>query len=250
VITFMRSRRSALRGSTSFIGALALLLAVAALTGDGAAAAARSISFHTDDGITLAGLWYEPASRGPAVILIHMLHRSRKDWEPLASRLSGEGYGVLAFDLRGHGESGGSIPGDGQYGVLLQDVTAARRFVASRGDAVPSRVALIGASLGGTLALLDAAAHPGAAAVALLSPSIDYRGLRIDAAMRKYAGPLFLVAGDDDPYAMRSSREIVKAAAARRETLVLPHAGHGTAMLSRNPDVIRALVDWLRKTLI
>jgi pimeloyl-ACP methyl ester carboxylesterase len=241
----MRSRRSA-----RLAGVVAMLCAWAVLRGGGAAAAARSVSFHTDDGVALAGLWYEPSSRGPAVILIHMLHRSRKDWEPLASRLSGEGYGVLAFDLRGHGESSGSIPGEGQYAVFLQDVTAARRFVAARGDVVPSRLALIGASLGGTLALLDAAAHPGVAAIALLSPSIDYRGLRIDAAMRKYTGPMFLMAGDDDPYAMRSSREIVKAAPPRRETLALPHAGHGTAMLSGNPDAIRALVDWLRKTLI
>jgi alpha-beta hydrolase superfamily lysophospholipase len=164
--------------------------------------------------------------------------------------LSGEGYGVLAFDLRGHGESGGSIPAEGQYSSFLQDVTAARRFVASRGDVIPSRIALIGASLGGTLALLDAAAHPGVTAIALLSPSIDYRGLRIDAAMRRYAGPLLLIAGDDDPYAMRSSKEIAKGGGSRRETLVLPHAGHGTAMLARNPDLIRALVDWLKRAAI
>jgi len=226
------------------------ILIVAWLLATRADAAARSVSFHTDDGVALEGLWYEPPARGPAVILIHMLHRSRKDWEPLASRLSGEGFGVLAFDLRGHGESGGSVPSDGQYTAFLQDVTAARRFVSARSDVVPSRIALIGASVGGNLAVLDAAARPGVTAIALLSPSIDYRGLRIDAAVRKYSGPLLLVAADDDPYATRSTREIVKAGGGRRETLLLSRAGHGTTMLARSPDLVRALVDWVRKTLV
>jgi alpha-beta hydrolase superfamily lysophospholipase len=236
-------------GSWFAVAAATLVMIAWQLAGP-ATAAARGVSFRTDDGVTLAGLWYEPVSRAPAVILIHMLHRSRNDWEPLASRLSGEGYGVLAFDLRGHGESGGAIPADGQYTVFLQDVAAARHFVSARTDVVPSRLALIGASIGGNLALLDAAARPGVTAIALLSPSIDYRGLRLDAAIRKFPGLLLLVAGDDDPYAMRSSHEIVKAGGGRRETLVLPHAGHGTTMLSRNPDLIRVLVDWVKRALI
>ncbi|HEX5473562.1 MAG TPA: alpha/beta fold hydrolase [Vicinamibacterales bacterium] len=214
-------------------------------------AAARSVSFRTDDGVTLSGIWYEPATRpAPAVILVHMLHRTRADWEPLASRLAGAGIGVLAFDLRGHGESGGARPEDGHYEGFLPDVAAARRFVASRADVVASRVALCGASMGANLIVLDATAHPGPAGLILLSPSMDYRGLRIAAAVRKYPGPMLMVAGEDDPYASRSMREIVKAGGGVRETLLLPGAGHGTAMLARRPELIPALVDWLRKTLI
>ena len=229
---------------------LALLVALFAFASQHLSGAAHSVSLRTDDGVVLSGLWYEPSTRGPAVVLVHMLHRSRRDWEPLATRLSGEGFGVLAFDLRGHGESGGAIPTEGQYSVFLQDLMAARRFVAARGDVIPSRIAVIGASIGANLAVLDAVAHPGVSALALLSPSVDYRGLRIDAAVRKYPGPMLLVAGDDDPYATRSTREIVKAGGGRRETLVLTSAGHGTSMLARNPDLVRTLVDWLKRALI
>ena len=60
--------------------------------------------------MALSGTWYEPSTRpGPAVILVHMLQRSRRDWEMVAARLAAAGVGALTFDLRGHGESQGSV---------------------------------------------------------------------------------------------------------------------------------------------
>ena len=125
----------------------------------------------------------------------------------VASRLAAEGIGALAIDLRGHGESTGTLP-EGEapdYSVLVRDVTAARRYLSSRGDVQPSRVGIAGASIGANLAVLEAAADP-ASPVSRCSPRrLDYRGLRIDAAMKKYgARPALLIASDDDPYAMRS----------------------------------------------
>ena len=152
-------------------------------------AASRNVTFRTDDGVTLAGTWYEPSARaGPAVILVHMLHRSRRDWDALATGLASEGVGVLAFDLRGHGESTGTIPPDGQFAPFQQDLAAARRFVASRADVIPHRVGVAGASLGAAIAALDAAQNPGVQSLALLSASTEYRGLRIDGALKKYRG--------------------------------------------------------------
>ena len=229
---------------------LATALLIAILLCAAPSAAVRGVTFHADDGVTLAGLWYEPFVRpAPAVVLVHMLHRTRGDWEPLASRLAAEGIGVLAFDLRGHGASGGAIPEQDAYDLFLKDVAAARRYVVSRGDVAPFRVGVGGASIGANLAVLDAAASPGATSLALLSPSLDYRGLRIEAAIRKVSAPILLVAGEDDPYAVRSTHELVKAGGGVRETLMLPWAGHGTNMFSRSPDLVRQLVDWFRRTL-
>ena len=80
---------------------------------------------------------------------------------------------------------------------------------------------------------------PSIASLALLSPSLDYRGLRIEAAVRKVSRPVLLVAGDDDPYASRSARELQKAGGGPRELLILKQAGHGTAMFGRDPDAGR-----------
>jgi pimeloyl-ACP methyl ester carboxylesterase len=237
--------------SRRFLGpraAVALIL-VFMTTVDLRAAGTQRVVVRTEGGVSLAGMWYEPSVRpAPAVVLVHMLQRTRRDWDMLASRLALVGVGVLTFDLRGHGESSGSAQ---DYQAMVQDVRAARRLVTGRADVLPGRVGLAGASLGATLTLLAAADDPDVRSVALLSPSLDYRGLRIEAAARKYAGrPLLLVAGDDDPYAMRSGRELQKGATATRELLVLSRAGHGTAMLHRDPDLTSALVDWFRRTLL
>src|SRR5688500_17649537 len=50
--------------------------------------AARAVSFRAADGTNLSASLYEPDRRpAPAVVLIHMLARSRGDWADTAERL-------------------------------------------------------------------------------------------------------------------------------------------------------------------
>lgn len=236
-----------------FLGSVGVLLALEFIAPAGARAGTERVTIRTDDGVSLAATWYEPQNRSGAVILVHMLHKNRHDWEPVASRLAAEGIGALALDLRGHGESTGVLPeGDApDYSVLIRDVIAARRYVASRSDVQPSHVGIAGASIGANLAVLEASADTAVASLALLSPTTDYRGLRIDAAMKKYGTrPALMIASDDDAYAMRSVKELQKAGGGTREALILNHAGHGTVMLGRDADLARTLVDWFRRTLL
>jgi len=219
------------------------------------AAPTQRVTLRTDDGLTLSAQWYEPSSQpAPAVILVHMLHRSRRDWEAFAHRLAGEGIGALAIDLRGHGESqrfAAPSATDTGYASMVFDVKAARRYLASRADVAQSRVGVAGASLGANLAALAAATDGSIASVALLSPSLDYRGLRIEQSMKQIGSrPVILVAGSDDSYAARSARELHKAGGGLRELLILERAGHGTNMLSNDENLARALVDWFRRTLL
>jgi hypothetical protein len=235
------------------VGSVLLLVLLGFIVPAGARAGTERVTIRTDDGVSLAATWYEPQSRSPAVVLVHMLHKSRRDWEPVASRLASEGIGALALDLRGHGESTGTAPeGDGaDYSVLIRDVTAARRYVASRSDVQPARIGIAGASIGASLAVLEASTDTTIASLALLSPTSDYRGLHIDAALKKYgARPALMIASDDDAYAMRSAKELQKAGGGTRELLIVNHAGHGTVMLGHDPDLTRTLVDWFRRTLI
>lgn len=232
---------------------MALVVGAAVLPGE----ATTRVTLRTDDGLTLAGTWYEPSSRpAPAVILVHMLNRSRREWDALAQRLASEGIGALAVDLRGHGESPGGLaagadPTQPDYSTMVLDVKAARRFLAQRGDVVQSRVGIAGSSIGANLAALEASGDATVHSLALLSPSLDYRGLRIEAAIRKVGErPILLVASDDDPYALRSARELQKTGGGLRELLVLKQAGHGSSMLSRDADLVRSLVDWFRRTLL
>jgi alpha-beta hydrolase superfamily lysophospholipase len=211
-------------------------------------AAAQRVTLRTDDGVQLAATWYEPEARqGPAVILVHMLLKSRRDWDVFASRLSDAGIGVLTFDLRGHGDSQGTAQ---NHIAMLQDLKAAKRFLVGRNEVTQARIGIAGASLGATLAAMLAADDATIRSLALLSPSLDYRGLRIEPAMRKVGSrPVLLAASSEDAYALRSARELQKDATTR-ELQVLTSAGHGTTMLTKSPELLSTLVDWFRRTLL
>ncbi|MCD4684906.1 MAG: alpha/beta fold hydrolase [Anaerolineae bacterium] len=64
----------------------------------------RDVEFTTTDGVTLRG-WYVLSQHGAAVLLAHGYGADRRDLFPEAELLHAAGYGVLLFDLRGHGES-------------------------------------------------------------------------------------------------------------------------------------------------
>lgn len=241
-----------MRGSclSGTFAAIVLLTVPAALH----AAPSRTVSFRADDGIAVAATWYEATRRpAPAVILLHMLSRSRDDWRAVADRLSDAGLHALAIDFRGHGDSGSSQLTDaGQLSRFVLDVRAARAFLLSlEGLVDTSAIGVAGASVGANVGLLEAADDGTVRSLVLLSPSLDYQSLRSEAAMRQYAGrPALLVAGADDPYALRSMKALAAVGDGIREMLTVEEGGHGTIMLVRQPDLARAVVDWFLRTLL
>lgn len=213
--------------------------------------AAETIALRTPDGTTLSAVWHAPARPAPAVLLVHMLTRSHADWEQTASALNVAGFGVLALDLRGHGASEGS---SGALASMPQDVQAGLDWLKTRPDVQAGRLGIAGASLGATLAVLVAAVDPAVRSVALLSPSAEYRGLRCEAAMRKYAersGATMLVASTGDPYALRSAHHFETMGTGSRDLRIVDGTNaHGTTLLEVRPDLVTSLVDWFRKTLV
>jgi len=218
-------------------------------------AARQAVSLRTADGVTIAAELRQPSARpAPAVILVHMLARTREDWAAAAERLSDAGLLVLAIDLRGHGASGvaAQSPADAEdMSASVLDVRAARLFLSGRPDLCSGRIGIAGAQVGANLAVLTAASDPLVSSIALLSPGMDYRRLRPEAAMKKYnERPALILASSEDAYASRSARDLATMGTGIRDFRLLNGAGHGTAMLARQPDLIGLLVDWFRRTLI
>jgi dienelactone hydrolase len=219
------------------------------------APSAQNVSIRTEDGVTLAASLYLPSRPGPGIVLVHMQTRNRDDWQALATRLADAGLAALAVDLRGHGgsEPGPAATDPDDWSRMLLDVRAARTFLAGRADVVQGRVGLAGASVGANLALVYASGDPTVRCVAALSAGLDYRGLRTDSALTKPGGKraVLLVASDEDTYAVNSARKLSQQEGfGPRELRLLTGAGHGTVMLGRQPDLVGALVDWFRRTLI
>jgi|SRR5690349_17648881 len=222
-------------------------IAVVYLFASPAYAAGRSISFRAEDGRTINAVVFEPSQRpAPAVVLVPMLGRAKDDWDAAGQRLADANILALAIDLPGQ-----SDPGDSKVlGGWTADVRAAVSYLSSRQDVRAAAIGIAGASLGANLAALAAADLPAVHSLALVSPSLDYRGVRIETAMKQYGGrPAMLIASNHDPYAARTVRELAKDPPGTRETRFSDVTAHGTVLLMRDADLMRALVEWFQATL-
>jgi uncharacterized protein len=102
--------------------------------------------FVTFDGVTLSG-WYLPSTNGAAVVLLHGASSTRSVVLAHAAVLAEHGYGVLLYDARGHGRSGGTAMEFGWYGDL--DIAAALSYLESRPEVDHARLGAVGMSMGG-----------------------------------------------------------------------------------------------------
>ena len=251
----MRASRSRiwsfLPGDTSLVAWMRTLLLGITLcaVASPASAAGRVVSFTAADGTPLVGMLYEAASRpAPAVVLVHMLGRSKDEWATFADRLQGAGVTALAVDLRGHGRSAGN---GSELPKMVGDVLGAVSWLSTQAGVRPGAVALVGASLGANLVALATAESATVRGVAVISPSLDYRGLRLDTSVMKKIGarPMWLCTSSEDAYALRTVKELSNDQAGREQHLSSVRA-HGTNLLYADQELSAALVDWLRRTLI
>jgi fermentation-respiration switch protein FrsA (DUF1100 family) len=127
----------------------------------------RDVVFDGAGGVKLAG-WYVPSRNGAAVVLLHGHSGNRLAVAFHAEALSRAGYGVLLFDLRAHGGSGGRRFTRGE--AAIEDALAAVAFVSRQRDVLPGRVGVMGVSVGGMLAIQAAARTATIRAVAADGP--------------------------------------------------------------------------------
>jgi pimeloyl-ACP methyl ester carboxylesterase len=129
--------------------------------------------YNEQDDIHLSG-WYIPSKNGAVVILLHGYGSNRLEMLSRANVLAAHGYGVLLYDLRGHGESGGNKRSFGWEDV--SDVDTALEFLAGCKDVDPDRIGILGFSIGGQIALRAAAENENIRAIIADDPgyvSID-----------------------------------------------------------------------------
>jgi non-heme chloroperoxidase len=108
-----------------------------------------TLQWTTPEGIRLAGdAWGDP--RGPLVVLQHGGGQTRHAWKSAGVMLGRRGYRAVAFDARGHGDSGWSAEGDYSQDAMVSDL----RFVIEALGG--GRAALVGASMGGGISLVAA----------------------------------------------------------------------------------------------
>lgn len=104
------------------------------------------VQMTSADGVTLSG-WYLPSRNGAAVVLRHGAGSTAAATVDHARALHNAGYGVLATDARGHGDSDGQGMDLGWYGD--SDIRAAIDALGARPEVDPGRIGVVGLSMGG-----------------------------------------------------------------------------------------------------
>lgn len=172
------------------------------------------------------------------VVLAHMFPADRSSWEEFSAILAQQGYRTLAFDFRGYGHSGGEkdIP------EIWRDVLAAAAVLRQKGA---KKIVVIGASMGGTAALVAAAQEPGAVdGVVTLSAPSTFMGL--SAPPETLAGvtvPKLFVAADGDGTAAQTAQAFYVQSSPPKRVEIVPGTEHGTDLLQgRQSEAVRRLI--------
>lgn len=226
-------------------------------------AAAQNIVIDSRDGVKLAGTYFDSGQpNSPGLLLLHQWQSDRHSFDEFARRMQGRGFAVLSIDGRGFGESvktadGRNIEPDRSNAAvkaMLDDVHAATEFLAKQENVDSARIGIVGASYGSSLALIYAAGNPKVAAIALLSPGLNYFGnMQAMPAIKKYGNrPLFMAAAEDDKESADAVTQLfIEGDNAAYSAKVYGKGGHGTDLLENSigaeADVEKFLISSLMK---
>jgi pimeloyl-ACP methyl ester carboxylesterase len=200
-----------------------------------------TVSIPSGNALLTGSMYHAGKPNSPAVLLLHQWESDRHSYDGFAKQIQAKGFAVLSIDGRGFGDSTGATNGtiirpgrtDADVKAMLGDVDAAFTFLSTQNNVDPEHVAIVGASYGSSLAIIYAADHPKVAAVALLSPGLNYFGnMPTDPAVKKFGDrPLLLIAADDDKESADSVRALAKTDPKAAQK-VYPAGGHGTALFA------------------
>lgn len=209
----------------------------------------EEIFLTTDDEIEIRGTFFEPKKpKHIAVIFFHMLRKERSIWDFLAGKLVKLGYPGVSIDLRGHGESDGSWQSfsEQDFRNMVYDAQAAKHFLKEKYNDI--NFVYIGASIGANLALIDCCEDDCVQACVIISPGLDFHGLRTDKLAKHFNRPYLMIASGNDYYSFRSANYLYEKFAtpkSQAKFLKLDQAGHGTNIFETEPQIQEEIIGWV-----
>ena len=214
----------------------------------------EKVILQTSDNKRIVADHYKAKKGSPSILLIHMMPSDRKSYTKFAEKLFEKGIGVLAIDLRGHGESEQGPEGyksfsDEQHQSSILDVKAGLNFQKDEGH---SPMFICGASIGANLAL-QALTEENVKKIILLSPGINYKGIKTLELASKIPDEkaVFILACKADLRSLGSADEqalkIYEALNCNKKIRIFDVGGHGTNILEANPKIMDELISWIQK---
>jgi alpha-beta hydrolase superfamily lysophospholipase len=220
------------------------------------------------DGLAYS-LWLPQTGARAGVVVLHGAGSCKENHHDFARAALAAGFGAIAFDQRGHGESPG--PMDGR---AARDVVAMADLLRSRaGGDSSTPIALRGSSMGGYLALVAAAEANASAVVAICPASAEglRRGLTedrfgfeadtraLDAFLAEHderdaiaaleAPVLLLHAEGDEQVPVEHSRELAGLTRSPRSRLIAVPGGHHRSV-QHDPDLQAVSMRFIERCLV
>jgi len=228
---------------------------------------ATKFSVQTCDAVIISGVAIVPNTRCsvPAIIINHGLGAAKCDFYSLAAYFVEQGFAVLLFDYRGHGNSSGTTCTLGLH--EQKDLSAIIDRASGMHGIDAEKIGLYGFSLGASVALLVAAADKRIHAVAADSPFATLEDMTAHVLRTRYylprfpfmsliqlwyrllygswmktvsplsimkqlsGTPLLFVVGDSDTLIPPShTKKLFESATGHRELWIVEGASHGTTM--------------------
>ncbi|MEX0802169.1 MAG: alpha/beta fold hydrolase [Candidatus Binatia bacterium] len=243
----------------------------------------EKISFISTTGETIVGVLHHPSDKLScgAVILCHGMESDKNSDKLvyLSRMLAQRGIVTLRFDFAYVGESSGKFA-DITYSGEVADLRAAYDFMQSR---QPVRTAILGSSMGGTVALLFAAEEPCVAALVTIAAPVHpeafprriltpeqlqqwrdqgftfYNGQRLNVALledierinvcasaRKIVCPVLVIHGDaDEVVPVEEAHELHACLSSVKKLSILKGIDHRLSNPVIMQRALNEVVDWL-----
>jgi uncharacterized protein len=242
------------------------------------------VSFPSRDGLMLRGWWFATDNQNPVVILLHGIMANRA--EPpervfrIARELIGQGYNILTFDFRAHGESEGNYISAGFH--EKNDLLGAIDYIRKCGN--QGKVGVLGFSMGASISLIAAAESKEIAAIIADSAYVDVISLikwklsrwrflsglfipvflsvtkslyRFDfsrvkplEAMKSITVPVFIIHGEkDNTVPVEHAYRLINSCRNRFNQLwIVPEANHTDAFFLKTDEYLEKVISFFKKT--
>jgi len=158
----------------------------------------KTVAISTEDGMDLAATFFAPRKdRAPGVLLIHDAGGDREQFSAIAKRLQKRGFGVMAVDLRGHGESKtkdldwSKLSKDERPAAWQRsprDVEAAADWLLSQKSIHSTSLSLVGIGAGCALAARHAEQDENVISLMLLAPKAKDLGFDVEGTLINVEG--------------------------------------------------------------
>lgn len=201
------------------------------------------VEIEASDALVLKGDFYAQPEPSVGILLLHMNNSDRNGWSAFVPYLLEAGYSVLAVDMRGFGQTGGTR----DFELAQTDVQTWLDWLKSQENI--TGIAVVGASVGAGIGLIGCANDPDCLGVVALSPGEDFFGVMpADAVQNGLTDrPMLLVASHGDTDSADAVRAFAQVATGVFTLQMYDRSQHGTGYFIGlgSKDKMASLVAWL-----